>query len=132
MKGSLILCISLSYYFYLIRSAFAVTKCCFLLKAEAATWGVLKKGVLRNFTQFTGRHLCQRLFFNKAAGVKPVYSERRRLWHRCFPVNFVKFLRAPFLQNTSGRGLLFTGFLKVFFKKHGTQCRGVLKTLLNI
>ena len=23
------------------------------------------------------------------------------LWHRCFPVNFAKFLRTPFLQNTS-------------------------------
>ena len=29
-----------------------------------------------------------------------------RLWHGCFPVNFVKFLRTPFLQNTSGRLLL--------------------------
>ena len=27
-----------------------------------------KKGVLRNFTKFTGKHLCQRLFFNKVAG----------------------------------------------------------------
>ena len=27
---------------------------------------------------------------------------KKRLWHRCFPVNFVKFLRTPFLQNTSG------------------------------
>ena len=26
--------------------------------------------------------------------------------HRCFPVRFAKFLRAPFLQNTSGRLLL--------------------------
>ena len=26
-----------------------------------------KKGVLRNFTKFTGKHLCQNLFFNKAA-----------------------------------------------------------------
>ena len=26
--------------------------------------------------------------------------------HWCFPVNFVKFLRMPFLQNTSGRLLL--------------------------
>ena len=26
-----------------------------------------KKGVLRNFTKFTGKHLCQRLFFNKVA-----------------------------------------------------------------
>ena len=40
-----------------------------------------KKVVLRRFTKFTGKHLCQ----------------------RCFPVNFVKFLRTLFLQNTSGR-----------------------------
>ena len=31
---------------------------------------------------------------------------KKRLWHWCFPVNFVTFLRAPFLQNTSGRLLL--------------------------
>ena len=28
------------------------------------------------------------------------------LWHRCFPVNAAKFLRTPFLQNTSKRLLL--------------------------
>ena len=33
------------------------------------------------------------LFFNKVAGLRPFY----RLWHRCFPVNFAKFLRTPFL-----------------------------------
>ena len=26
-----------------------------------------KKGVLRNFAKFTGKHLCQSLFFNKVA-----------------------------------------------------------------
>ena len=26
-----------------------------------------KKGVLRNFAKFTGKHLCQRLFFKKVA-----------------------------------------------------------------
>ena len=31
---------------------------------------------------------------------------QKSLWNRCFPVNFVKFLRTPFLQNTSGRLLL--------------------------
>ena len=31
---------------------------------------------------------------------------KKSLWHRCFPVNCVKFLRAPFSQNTSGRLLL--------------------------
>ena len=25
---------------------------------------------------------------------------KKRLWHRCFPVKFVKFLRTPFLHNT--------------------------------
>ena len=28
-----------------------------------------EKGVLRNFAKFTGKHLCQGLFFNKVAGV---------------------------------------------------------------
>ena len=28
-----------------------------------------KKGVLRNFTKFTGKHLCQSLSFNKVAGL---------------------------------------------------------------
>ena len=29
-------------------------------------------------------------------------SLKKRLWHRCFPVNFVKFLKHLFLQNPSG------------------------------
>ena len=28
-----------------------------------------KKGVLKNFTKFTGKHLCQSLFFNKVLGL---------------------------------------------------------------
>ena len=31
---------------------------------------------------------------------------KKKLWHRCFRVNFSTFLRAPFLQNTSWRLLL--------------------------
>ena len=60
-----------------------------------------KKVVLRNFAKFTGKHLCQSLFFNKVAGLKSPTLLKKRLWHRCFPVNFAKFLRTPFLQNTS-------------------------------
>ena len=66
----------------------------------------VRKGVFRNFTKFTGKHLCQSLFFNKVAGLRPPTLLKKRLWHRCFPMNFVKFLRTPFLQNTSGRLLL--------------------------
>ena len=32
---------------------------------------------------------------------------KKRLWHKCFPLGFVKFLGTPFLQNTSGRLPLF-------------------------
>ena len=55
-----------------------------------------KKRILKNFTKFTGKHLCQRLFFNKVAGLRAATLLKKRLWHRCFPVNFVKFLRTTF------------------------------------
>ena len=31
---------------------------------------------------------------------------KKRVWDRCFPVKFAKFLRTLFLQNTSGQLLL--------------------------
>ena len=37
---------------------------------------------------------------------------KKKLWHRCFPVNFSKPLRPHFLQNTSGQQFLF--FSKTF------------------
>ena len=45
-----------------------------------------KKGVLRNFAIFTGKQLCQRLFFNKVAGLRtpPVAaSVFWRKWEHC-------------------------------------------------
>ena len=30
-----------------------------------------KKGARRNFTKLTGKHLCQSLFINKVAGLRP-------------------------------------------------------------
>ena len=49
-----------------------------------------EKGVLRNVARFTGNRLCQSLFFNKAAGLRPT----------------TLLNETPFLQNTSGRLLL--------------------------
>ena len=51
----------------------------------------IKKGVLENFAKFTEKHLCQSLFFNKFATLL-----KKRLWHKCFPVDFAKFCRKPF------------------------------------
>ena len=56
----------------------------------------VKIGVLRNSTKFTGKHLRQSLFFNKVSGLSPATLFKKRLCHRCFPVNLVKFLRTPF------------------------------------
>ena len=55
-----------------------------------------KKGFRKNFAKFTGKHLCQGLFFTEVAGLKPATLLNKRLWYRCFPVNFAKFLRPPF------------------------------------
>ena len=57
----------------------------------------MKKGVLRNFAKFTEKHLCQSLFFNKVADLRPATLFKKRFWRRYFPVNFAKFLRTPFL-----------------------------------
>ena len=37
-----------------------------------------EKGVLRNFTKFTRKHLCQSFFFNKVIGLRPFFIEH--LW----------------------------------------------------
>ena len=58
----------------------------------------VKKGYLRNFAKFTGKHLCQSLFFNKVAGPRLATLFKKRLWYRRFPVSFAKFLRTPFLK----------------------------------
>ena len=90
------------------------------------------------FAKFTEKQMCQGLFFikvagkrcsqkfrkihkktplpeslfNKVSGLRPATVLKKRLWHRCFPVNFAKFLKTPFfteqfsLQNSSGLLLL--------------------------
>ena len=56
-----------------------------------------KKGDLRNFAKFTGKHLCQSYFSNKVAGLRPETLLNKRLWYKCFSVNFAKLLRTPLL-----------------------------------
>ena len=59
-----------------------------------------KKGILRNFANFTGQHLYQGLLFIKVASLRPVTLLKMRLWHRCFPVDFAKFLKNTFCYRT--------------------------------
>ena len=56
-----------------------------------------KKGFLKILLKFTGRQLCLSLF-SVPRDCKVI---KKRLQHRCFPVNFAKILRELFLSNTS-------------------------------
>ena len=51
-----------------------------------------KNGALRNFANFTGKHLCQSL---KVAGLRSATLLKKRRGY--FPVNFAKILRTSFL-----------------------------------
>ena len=75
-----------------------------------------KKMLFKYFAKSTKEHLCQSLFFNIKL-LRPATLLKKRLWHRYFPVNLAKFLRAPFLQNTSVRLLLVIILANVFVSR---------------
>ena len=56
-----------------------------------------KKGVFTNFTKFTGKKPVPEPLFNKVAGLIPATLLKKTLWHRRFPVNFMKLLKASFV-----------------------------------
>ena len=60
----------------------------------------VRKGVLLDFTKFTGKHLCQSFFFNKVAGL------RLQTLAQVFSFEFCEISQNTFSQNTSGRLLL--------------------------
>ena len=55
-----------------------------------------KKGILRNFVNFTGKHLCWNFFLIELQEVCSFIKKRLR--HRCFSKEFTKFLRTPNLK----------------------------------
>ena len=77
--------------------------------SEAATGeGVLWKNMFfKNLAEFTRKHLCQSLFFKKFQANACSFIKKDSGTY-VFLYFFSKFLRPPFLQNTSGYLLLFT------------------------
>ena len=55
----------------------------------------MKKGDLRNFTKFTGKHQCQSLFFNKVTGLRPATLKKETLVH-VFSCEFFEVLKNTF------------------------------------
>ena len=58
----------------------------------------VKEVFLKILQKFKGKHLCESLSFNKVACLRPATLLKKKLWHRSFPVNFAKFLRALVLK----------------------------------
>ena len=83
--------------------------------SEATTRGVLFRMVFLEISQNSQENTCARVSFLIKLQTRPATLLKKRLWHRCFPVNFVKFLRTPFLQNTTGRLLLISDDSKYCF-----------------
>ena len=80
----------------------------------------IKRTVLKNFATFTGKHLCWNL-----KALRPATLLKKRLQHRCFPVNIAKFLRTPTLKNICKRLLL-----SIRLKLSKFKNPGLLDTLL--
>ena len=61
----------------------------------------VKKGILKNFANFTGKHLFSSL-------LQACNFIKKKLQHWCFPVKFAKFLRTSILKNICERLILFS------------------------
>ena len=57
----------------------------------------VKKGVLRNFANFIGKHRCQSLFFNKLAYLRPATLLKKETLGRCFFSEFCEISKNTFI-----------------------------------
>ena len=64
------------------------------IRSSHQSWSVKK--VLLEILQNSQENICARVSFLIKLQARPATLLKKRLWHRCFPVNFVKILRTPF------------------------------------
>ena len=60
----------------------------------------MKKGVCRNLTKFTGKHLCQSLFFNKVAGMRPATLLKKETLAQVFSCEFCEISKNTLFYRT--------------------------------
>ena len=61
-----------------------------------------KKVVLRNFAKFTGKDLCQSLFFNKVASLETCNFIKKETSAQVFSCEFCEISKNTFLHRTLG------------------------------
>ena len=67
----------------------------------------MKKGVLRNFAKFTGKPLCQSLFFNKVAGLRLAEHLQTTASDICCPCHWSLSISLKISEN------LFSGYIEI-------------------
>ena len=77
----------------------------------------IKKALCKNFAMFTRKHPCWNLFLINLQAQASNFI-KKRLQHRCFPVNIAKLLSTPILKNIGERLLLL--FVSLFNPFHAT------------
>ena len=91
----------------------------FIFCAVSNLWAVLHEYPLCPGLSEIQRHLPEVFYKNRCIvstlRLRPVTLSKDRLWHRCFPVNYATFLRAPFLQYAFGSLLLKIQNSKLFW-----------------
>ena len=82
--------------------------------------------MLAKVQAFTGAEqppdvFCKKVFLERCLQNSLHSKACKETWHKCFPVNLAKFLKMPFLQNTSGQLPLLLAFQKqpsvLFYEK---------------
>ena len=60
-----------------------------------------KKGVLRNFAKFTGKHLCQSLIFNNVASLRPATLLKKQTLAQGFSCEICEISKKTYSYRTS-------------------------------
>ena len=84
-------------------------------------------GVLKNSGKFTRKHLCKSLFSNRVTDLRPATFIKKEALAQVFSSEFCEISKNTFLQNTSGRLLLFVKklFWKISQDSQGNTCTRV-------
>ena len=81
-----------------------------------------RKGVLRNFAKFTGKHLCQSFFFNKVSGLRPATLLKKENLAQVFSCEFCKISKNTYFNRTSPVSASKMGWIKHFRAERKNPC----------
>ena len=83
-----------------IKSQFSYCSLIWMLRSSHQRCSAKK--VFLEISRNSQETTCARISFLIKLQAAPATLLKKRLWHRCFPVNFTKSIRTPFLRNISG------------------------------